>query len=320
MIDEPDHAPESGSEAEPRATEVAVAAHTQHVSHVKTDEPCLFCGYNLRGLPQEGACPECGRAVRETTSVARRWVFDARSSSALAGSLLLGISPVGLIALTVVLLLGLCMGSTSGPADTLWIVGVLVTSIITCLPWLVGVVLLLRVAARVAPVVPGRIAMAWVFLAHLLFCVGWAAYSAATLQTAVGRWLDLLLLSAPIGPGVIHLILDTEMAKLIDQPRRGVSRSYVPLVRVCIWITMVAAVVCASIAAVWIRVGEAFPGSRVLSVLQGFAFLVFVAAGLMAGGSILLTTWKFWIDIRRLRRLQRMRVHTDVSRPGIQGN
>ena len=30
---------------------------------VLIDEPCAGCGYNLRGLAFDGACPECGRAV-----------------------------------------------------------------------------------------------------------------------------------------------------------------------------------------------------------------------------------------------------------------
>lgn len=34
---------------------------------IDTDLPCLNCGYNLRGLPSDGACPECAAAIRRST-------------------------------------------------------------------------------------------------------------------------------------------------------------------------------------------------------------------------------------------------------------
>ncbi len=30
------------------------------------DRLCVHCGYNLRGLPLDGKCPECGEAVRRS--------------------------------------------------------------------------------------------------------------------------------------------------------------------------------------------------------------------------------------------------------------
>lgn len=32
---------------------------------IETDRPCRQCGYNLRGLKTEGACPECGTPIKE---------------------------------------------------------------------------------------------------------------------------------------------------------------------------------------------------------------------------------------------------------------
>lgn len=49
-----------------------VEDHSQQYGEVKLDEnrcirldmPCQKCGYNLRGCPWDGSCPECGLAVK----------------------------------------------------------------------------------------------------------------------------------------------------------------------------------------------------------------------------------------------------------------
>ena len=30
---------------------------------IEEDRPCESCGYNLRGLPLSGRCPECGETI-----------------------------------------------------------------------------------------------------------------------------------------------------------------------------------------------------------------------------------------------------------------
>ena len=37
-----------------------------HLGRIFVDLPCKTCGYNLRGLSFEGACPECGSPVADT--------------------------------------------------------------------------------------------------------------------------------------------------------------------------------------------------------------------------------------------------------------
>ena len=39
---------------------------------LQPDLCCSQCGYNLRGLPDEGACPECGRTLQETITYYRQ--------------------------------------------------------------------------------------------------------------------------------------------------------------------------------------------------------------------------------------------------------
>jgi hypothetical protein len=34
-------------------------------SSITRDIFCLSCKYNLRGLPEEGQCPECGVSIRD---------------------------------------------------------------------------------------------------------------------------------------------------------------------------------------------------------------------------------------------------------------
>lgn len=36
---------------------------------ISTHPPCVKCGYDLQGLPEDGVCPECGEAVRHSLSI-----------------------------------------------------------------------------------------------------------------------------------------------------------------------------------------------------------------------------------------------------------
>lgn len=41
-------------------------AHDSTLTSVNDNRSCVHCGYNLRGLPLDGKCPECGKAVRHS--------------------------------------------------------------------------------------------------------------------------------------------------------------------------------------------------------------------------------------------------------------
>ena len=51
MTSPPDHAPDRSA---------------SHVTEIRGDLPCTECGYNLRGLPITGHCPECATPVERT--------------------------------------------------------------------------------------------------------------------------------------------------------------------------------------------------------------------------------------------------------------
>jgi hypothetical protein len=271
---------------------------------VEADEPCIFCGYNLRGLSRDGRCPECGRAVMETTSLTRRWVFDARGTQALAGSLLLGSSPVGFLASILVFIAGTAL-APAAPMLSLVAVAVLVGAFLT---WLLGVMLLLRVVGRVPPLSCRRLVLARVCLGHMIACAAWGGISACTPPTAVGGWLNWLLLSAPFAACVLHLILDMELARLIERAPRGSAPEYVSLLHVCLWIALVALITASLCAVAKACLGSGFIGEEALGIVLFLMVLTSVLAGLLAGGTMVLTTWKFWMDVRRIRYLQRLRV------------
>ena len=56
---------------------------------IEQDLTCGGCDYNLRGLPRDGACPECGRAVAATLSGVppTAWLRRVSWGAALIGGL-----------------------------------------------------------------------------------------------------------------------------------------------------------------------------------------------------------------------------------------
>jgi hypothetical protein len=80
-------------------------------STIDIDLPCSGCGYNLRGLPLGGSCPECGQQVADTFSSARGWsgwfIRVSQGSLLIGGGFLAGGLAVGAAALVPVLLLTL---------------------------------------------------------------------------------------------------------------------------------------------------------------------------------------------------------------------
>jgi uncharacterized repeat protein (TIGR04138 family) len=57
---------------------------------VQSDAPCKYCGYNLRTLPFDHRCPECGRFVYESTRCEIKLQKPATEAQAQAQKRLLG--------------------------------------------------------------------------------------------------------------------------------------------------------------------------------------------------------------------------------------
>jgi len=54
-------------------------AELEEETHVTSDIPCVGCGYNLRTLATQGSCPECGKPVQTSISLAglKQWPLNA---------------------------------------------------------------------------------------------------------------------------------------------------------------------------------------------------------------------------------------------------
>src|SRR5690242_3809775 len=63
---------------------------------------CVACGYNLRGLRQDGRCPECGGTIARSIEEARRGVTlaELRAAWRVCLCLLIGCGGAFVVALT----------------------------------------------------------------------------------------------------------------------------------------------------------------------------------------------------------------------------
>ena len=70
---------------------------------IDTDLPCR-CGYNLRGLPRDGGCPECGQNITRLLDDLEQASLDGRARRRFGASLLIGnhIAWIGLMSAWVV--------------------------------------------------------------------------------------------------------------------------------------------------------------------------------------------------------------------------
>lgn len=152
---------------------------------VEGDRPCRRCGYNLRGLPILGKCPECGTRIR----AGRSGVIDTlvaaprRYLRRLAwGFTLLALAAIALMLLSGLNVFGGCVPVAQGFYDAPWVSA---ASLAVSVAWWVGVFIVTspREVPRGVPVNPVEEfrRMRWVNrLAHL----AWPAWSVVTMVDA----------------------------------------------------------------------------------------------------------------------------------------
>jgi hypothetical protein len=96
----------------PTAPPISESSAARQVDLSRDDVPCLNCGYNLRGLPSDGACPECGAPVQRSLQGNLLIYSSAGYLAALHRGLICIISAVlAQIGLTVVLVIGVILSA-----------------------------------------------------------------------------------------------------------------------------------------------------------------------------------------------------------------
>lgn len=50
----------------PEPNESEILGDAERTTALGQDTPCRYCSYNLRGLPRDGRCPECGTAISQS--------------------------------------------------------------------------------------------------------------------------------------------------------------------------------------------------------------------------------------------------------------
>ncbi len=77
---------------------------TAPVHAIREDVPCATCGYNLRGLPPAGKCPECGDSIR--ISLRLRWMGEPINRLRHQQGLAMQVTAISLLVLCLLPLVG----------------------------------------------------------------------------------------------------------------------------------------------------------------------------------------------------------------------
>lgn len=95
----------------PLATEAASPVTAAPIG-VEADVPCIACGYNVRGLPVDGRCPECGHEVPPSVAAHRAGGLTSEQARRAYG-----VSRMGVAAIIVMLGAGTFSGDWDGQAS-----------------------------------------------------------------------------------------------------------------------------------------------------------------------------------------------------------
>lgn len=247
---------------------------------VEGDRPCRRCGYNLRGLPVQGKCPECGTKIR----VGRSGAIDTLVAAPRGylrrlarGFTLLALAAIALMLLSGLNVFGGCIPVVQGFYDAPWVSD---AAMAASFAWWIGVFIVtapreVPIGVPVNPVEEFR-RLRWINrLAHL----AWPAWSvmamvdayqsgAALLVAAEGLRMIGIFAIAPLAWQLAELAHTAEDASLADS-LRGAA---------------IGIITCGVPVHAWSLSLFAFPTGRVFVLLAALLFLGYA-------GSLLVFVW-----------------------------
>lgn len=170
---------------------------------------CVACGYALRGLPQDGACPECGEPIAASLEVLRRWGGSPAALRDKARGLRWARLSLGLTAVVMASPALLLLLLAVAPLAIVIMVAWPLVALVEQGTWVYAVALMTRseFAADDRPKTAARLALsgAWVNLGVVLAMGGWLLVAAVMGRD--GESLLWGLLSLPVIRGLTVLAL-----------------------------------------------------------------------------------------------------------------
>lgn len=268
----------------------------QSAECVNLDLPCWQCGYNLRGLPPPGRCPECGEEVATSVRAVRKDV-QGRNQRAIVVSGARTIRNAAIIhgiSIAMLLFVGLTsQSSIPGIGEILGIVGIVafvslvLSTIMICVAGL-DLTTPLPDDRSSAPSARAMLQIGYflIIVAFVLtpLCIAFRAPSV----------IFVLLMSPPTLIAVSLLRRTRQLCRLIQQPRLVKNASLLLRICACMWPNMIMAGLCD------------------LTITEGPSWVIFV---LFVALLISVSIASFWLSYLLSRLLAHAAALWDVAKP-----
>ncbi len=256
---------------------------------VQDDQPCLACGYNLRGLPIGGSCPECGAVM----ILAGRGLDDPLNqmpTNILKAFLRGGIAGTAALAGVIGLVAGVFLGWIAD-VQALWIVALVVASV-----WCLAVWWLTPAFNHPAAQHHGFVAGSKRRLLARVLQFGWILFSLTLLidsmivnQPTVAETAFSVIALLSLATGLFGLmILSMVLEGLAEWVRES---SALTAMNLMFWGPLM---LCGGIAISWV-LGIAAPNGLLSGLFSMFLLLIAAIGGLMI---VIGFTWGMTVLIR----------------------